>query len=91
MNLEILRLLRNIFLRSCAVGVGIGFISWIITLVWWNCWVGLATSICHTDEATLTQLTLRFFADMKFYLIFLLLTPGLAMHWTLKREEARKS
>jgi hypothetical protein len=91
MTLDTLRLLRNILLRSFVVGVAFGLLFGIITFAGWNTWIGMATSLCHTDEATLTKLILHFFVDLRFYLVFLLLTPGLALHWTLRKEEARKN
>lgn len=89
MSCETLRLLRNILLRSFVIGLGLALILVIITLNYWAAWMPLATGWFHTDATILTPIVLKFFVDLRFFLFFVLLTPGLAIHWTLKRELAR--
>jgi hypothetical protein len=86
---ELLRLLRNILLRSVVIGVVFALILGVLTIAGWQTWIGLTMRWFHTDEATLTPLVLKFFIDIRFFLLFFLLTPGLAIHWTLKKEQAK--
>jgi hypothetical protein len=90
MTLETLRLLRNVLLRSFVVGVVFALLMLIAMLVAWPFWTSLAMTWFRTDAATLSALVLRLFIDIRFYLVFVLLTPGLAIHWTIRSELARR-
>ena len=86
MNFETLRLIRNILLRSFAIGFVITLVLGLVTMIWWTSWMGLASAWFHTDSATLTALVLKFFMDIRFFLLFIVLTPALAIHWTIKKD-----
>jgi hypothetical protein len=90
MALETLRLLRNVLLRSFVVGIVFALLMLIAMLVAWPFWTSLAMAWFRTDAATLSALVLRLFIDIRFYLVFVLLTPGLAIHWTIRSELARR-
>jgi len=85
--METVRMLRNIFLRAFVVAVAIAVVFAAMTFFWWDAWMWFATSHFRTDAATLTPITVQFFSQLRFYIWFGLLTPGLALHWTLKAEE----
>lgn len=91
MNNEILRMVRNILLRSFIVGFTIALLLGLVTMSGWTTWIALASGWFHIDATTLTPIVLKFFMDIRFFLLFVILTPALAIHWTLKRELARKS
>ncbi len=86
---ETLRLLRNILLRSFAVGVVFALVMLVATLAAWPVWTGLAMSWFHADQAQLSAVVLAFFTAIRFYFLFILLAPALALHWTLRSERAR--
>ncbi len=90
MNYEILRLIRNILFRSFVVGAIISFVFGLLTMIWWTTWMGMAEQWFHADSATLTQLVVKFFMNVRFFLVFIVLTPALAIHWTLRKELDRK-
>jgi len=85
--METVRMLRNIFLRAFVVAVALALVFAFITFTFWDAWMGFATSHFRTDAATLTPIAIQSFAQLRFFVWFLLLTPGLALHWTLKAEE----
>ncbi len=91
MNLESLRLVRNILLRSAVIGVGFTLFIQVVTLVGWDTWTDLAVTRFHADPLQFANLVLSFLTAIKFFLIFILLTPGLAIHWTIKQEQAGKA
>jgi hypothetical protein len=84
MNYETLRLVRNILLRSFVVGIVIALVLGSVILIGWTTWMGMASEWFHTDSATLTPLVLKFFVEIRFFLLFIVLTPALAIHWTLR-------
>ena len=87
--METLRLVRNVLIRSFVVGVGFGLLFAIVTLAAWDTWMPLGARLFHTDTAALTAVTLQFFVALRFFLWFCLLTPALALHWTLNVETRR--
>ena len=91
MNLESLRLLRNILLRSVVIGAIFTLGMQAVTIMGWDLWSGLAVTQFRADPVQFANLVLSFFIAIKFFLLFILLTPGLAIHWTIKRELARKA
>lgn len=86
MHLEILRLLRDILLRSVVVSIVIAILLGVTILGAWDTWMKLAMQMLHTDSAHLSTAVIAFFTEIRFYVLFLLLAPGLAIHWTLKSE-----
>ncbi len=85
--METVRMLRNIFLRAFVVAIAITLGFAFVTFTFWNAWMEFATSHFRTDTATLTPIAIQSFAQIRFFVWFLLLTPGLALQWTLKAEE----
>jgi hypothetical protein len=91
MALDTLRLIRNVLLRSFAIGVGFALLMLIGMLVAWPLWSGIAMAWFHVDETRLGIAALRLFIEIRFYLVFVLLAPGLAIHWTIRSELARRT
>lgn len=91
MALDTLRLMRNILLRSVGIGIVIALLMGVATLAFWSFWTGLATTWFRTDEAYLSGVVIWFFTAVRFLLVFVLLTPALALHWTYKSEQARRT
>ncbi len=85
---DTLRLLRNILLRCFAIAVVFALLMLVATLAAWPVWTGLAMRWFHADEAQLTNVVLSFFTAIRFYFLFILLAPALALHWTLRSERA---
>lgn len=87
MTLDSLRLVRNILFRCLAVGVAFAFLLALVTFGAWDSWIGFATGLFHTDEAAIRNLVMDFFTAIRFFLLFIILTPALALHWTIKRDK----
>ena len=87
--LDTLRLLRNILLRCFAIGVVFALLMLVVTLAAWPVWTGLAMQWFHADQAQLANIVLAFFTGIRFYFLFILLAPALALHWTIRNEVAR--
>lgn len=89
MTLESLRLWRNILLRSAAISYAMLLLSALAWLPFSETWTGLTSSWYHITPDSVHNLVVQFLSAAKFYSIFLLLVPGLALHWTIKGEEAK--
>jgi hypothetical protein len=86
MSLEFLRLTRDLLLRAFVIGLAIALILALFTFTGWTLWMQWATLWFHTSEAVLTPMVLSFFIHLRFFLLFCILMPGLAFHWTYKAE-----
>lgn len=90
MTYENLRLLRNMLYRTLAVGCFIVLFLAGMTFGSWETFMTMASSLFHADPTTLTPVILKFFMTVRFFLLFIILTPALAIHWTLKKEKNLK-
>ncbi len=91
MTLDSLRLVRNILLRAVAVAFVFNLSMALATFALWDTWTALISQWFHTSREALGPLMTYFFTAVKFYVIFVLLTPALALHWTIKREMADRA
>ncbi len=90
MTYETLRLVRNLLLRGFVAGLGITLVLALVTMSFWNTWMDVATVWFRTDAATLTPIVLQFFVAVRFFLLYILLVPALALHWSLKKDFDKK-
>lgn len=90
MTLDSLRLLRDILLRSAVLCYGFLLLTALIWLPLSETWTGLTSNWYHVTPETVHNIVLYFLSVAKFLAIFVLLIPGLALHWTVKRETARQ-
>lgn len=89
MTLDSLRLWRNILLRSAALSYAFLMLSALIWLPFSDTWTGMTSSCYHITPETVHNIVVYFLSVAKFFAIFVLLVPGLALHWTIKREMAK--
>jgi len=90
MNLEYLRLIRNILYRSAAVAAVLSLIFWALTFGMWETWSSMCLKMYNLNQTQLMTLCIDFFTQVKFLVWYVFLTPALAIHWTIKREFGRK-
>lgn len=89
MTLDSLRLLRNILLRSAALCYAFMIVSALIWVPLSDTWTGLTSNLYLVPAETVHNIVVWFLTAAKFLAIFVLLIPGLALHWTIKRETAK--
>jgi len=88
MRIETIRQLRNILLRTFAVVFVLNLLMAAATFGLWDTWTSITGQWFHTSKESLGPLMVNFFSTTKFFAIFCLLAPALALHWTV-REEAK--
>ncbi|MDD4616106.1 MAG: hypothetical protein PHW76_03185 [Alphaproteobacteria bacterium] len=86
MDYESLRLIRDSLFRMFIVGFIIAIILWIGTEFFWQASTELSARMFRVDPAVFAAGMLWYFTAIKYFLLFLVLTPALAIHWTLKKE-----
>ena len=86
---ETIRVIRDALFRTFLIGVIFGLAYVCIYFGWRDYWDNLVViRWALIDQKSLGILTLSFFGLIRFYLVFILLAPALALHWTLKRLES---
>jgi hypothetical protein len=90
MTLESLRLARNILLRSAGLCYAFLMLSALMWLPFSEAWTKLTCDLYHVTPEAVHTIVISFLSVAKFYAIFVLLVPGLALHWTIKKEESKK-
>lgn len=89
MNLDSLKLIRNVLLRTALIGWILAWFLAAITIGLWDTWAGFTSQWFRTPTAEMGPLIANWFAMIKFYLIFVLLAPALGLHWEIKRHERK--
>ena len=83
---EIIRLIRNTLFRAFFIGLIFVLLYFGGYYGWQGYWDGLLVDRwALIDQKSLHVLVLSYFGLIRFYLVFILLTLALALHWTLKR------
>lgn len=86
MKTETIRFLRNVLLRTFAVTFVLNLMMAAATFGLWNFWTSTTGQWFHTDPESMGPVMVNFFTATKFFALFVLLGPALALHWTLKAE-----
>ncbi|MBX9567729.1 MAG: hypothetical protein K2X77_02490 [Candidatus Obscuribacterales bacterium] len=89
MTLDSLRLLRNILLRSAAICYAFLVFSVLVWLPFSDMWTEITSNVYQISPETVRKIVVYFLSVAKFLAIFVFLVPGLAIHWTIKRELAK--
>lgn len=79
--------LRNFFLRSFLVGILIAIALFVATFALQSIWMPLLTSGFNLEANEVSEVVLASLLNIRIVLLFLLLTPGLALHWMSKGKQ----
>ena len=84
MEKQKLILIRNILFKTFLVSIVFAVILFVLTFVFWNKWCFITNLIFHISESQLGEMVINFFSIIRFYVIFILLSPAIALHLTVK-------
>lgn len=88
MSLESLKLLRDFLLYTFVVGLVLGLV--LVTLTFWQ-WENAVRFAVNTfqlaSRESLAIAVLNLFLEIRFFLLFCVLAPALALHWIIRRRE----
>jgi hypothetical protein len=83
---ETVRLIRDILLRTFLISLIIALLIVGIYYGGRHYWDNImVVRLALINQESLNVVVVGFFVLIRFYLIFILLAPALALHWTLKR------
>ena len=74
---------RNLLLRVFVVGVTFGLFYLILTISFWDTWVSVF-GMWKIEEKDAAMLMAASFTLLRIILVFLVLVPAVALHWTSK-------
>jgi hypothetical protein len=77
---------RNLLLRAFVIGVGFALLIFAATMLLWDTFAGLMRHLFLVDEKDLGRMLLGFFVNARLIIIFLFLTPALALHWAARKQ-----
>lgn len=81
-----IRIIRDVLLRTFVIGAVFTLLMAGIYYGGRAYWERLLVGRWElADQKSLNAIIVGFFAAIRFYLVFVVLTPALALHWTLKR------
>ena len=86
MDREQIILLRNLFLRMVVIGIVFALLLFGLTMAFWHTAADWVMHIFQVDEKELGRIVLAFFINIRLIIVFLFLTPALALHWTAKKR-----
>jgi len=85
---ETIRIIRDILFRLFLISLIMGLLFAGVYYGGRGYWDRLIVDrLGLIDEKSLNVVVMEFFVLIRFYLVFILLAPALALHWTLKRME----
>lgn len=91
-NIELLKMIRNILLRAFVIGLGFAIFYAVPTFLFWKSIIQLTSDQWHIiSHESFGLVVVSFFTGIRFFLIFCLLTPALALHWTIRRAISKGS
>jgi hypothetical protein len=83
---ETIRIIRDILFRLFLISLIMGLLFAGVYYGGRGYWDRLIVDrLGLIDEKSLNVVVMEFFVLIRFYLVFILLAPALALHWTLKR------
>ena len=83
---ETIRIIRDILFRLFLISLIMGLLFAGVYYGGRGYWDRLIVDrLGLIDEKSLNVVVMEFFVLIRFYLVFILLAPALAFHWTLKR------
>ena len=87
MEKQKLILIRDFFLKTFVVGLGFAILLFVMTAIFWDKWSGFLYAKFQVPQKELGVLVVDSFLHLRLYLIFVILVPGIAMHWLIKSRK----
>lgn len=78
---------RNFLLRTFLIGVLFAILIFILVIAFKPTWEMLVTNVFGTDEKESGKIVLTFFMNVRLVLVFLILSPAIALHWMRKKSK----
>lgn len=80
-------LIRDFLFKTFIVGILFAIVLFILTTTFWNIWSSLIFSKFQVTPKELGTLVVNSFLCLRFYLVFIILVPGISLHWLIKTKK----
>lgn len=84
MEKQNLILMRNVLFKTFIVGFLFALFIFVMTVTFWDRWSSFIMSKFLLSDKELGTLVVNSFINLRFYLIFVILCPAIALHWVIK-------
>ena len=84
MEKEKLILIRNFLFKTFIVGLIFALVVFVLTFIFWDKWSLVVYSKFGLSPKELAELFVNSLLYTRFYLIFVVLVPAIALHWLVK-------
>ena len=76
---------RNFLFRTLLIGVFFAILTFVLLVAFRNTWEIWVAKYFGTEEKELGKIVLNFFMNVRLVLVFLILSPAIALHWMVKK------
>ncbi len=87
MEKQKLILIRDFLFKTFIVSLGFAILLFVMTTIFWDKWSGFIFAKFLVPKDKLGELVVDSFLHLRLYLLFVILTPGIAMHWLIKTKK----
>lgn len=87
MQKQNLKLIRDILFRIFVIGVLFAIFFFVMTASFWDFWTSMIYSKFQVSEKEFGGKVVDFFLYLRFYLVFIILVPAIALHWIIKTQD----
>lgn len=91
MNTDSLKQIRNLLLRTFVISVLVAWSTAALTILCWDTWTAMMAQWFRMPPTEMGLMMGNWFALIKFYMIFVLLVPALALHWEIRSREKQNA
>jgi hypothetical protein len=78
---------RNLLLRTFFIGIMFAIVLFVLIVAFWNTWEMWTTNLFRTEKGEFGKVVLYFFMNVRLILVFLILSPALALHLMSKKAK----
>ena len=78
---------RNLLLRTFLIGVGFAILLFVVIYFTRPVWETLTVNLFGVEKRDAGILALDFFMNIRLVLVFIILSPALALHWMIKKSK----
>ncbi len=79
--------IRDLLFKTFIVGFGLAIFIFVMTVTFWDKWSGFLYAKFLVPRAELGRLVVDSFLYLRLYLVFVILAPGIAIHWLINSKK----
>ena len=80
--------MRDFLFKTFIVSLLFTILLFVMTTVFWDKWSTFLYMKFQVPKSTLGELVVNSFLHLRLYLIFVILTPGIALHWLIRSKKS---